>query len=174
MDQNPRHNQRTRGLHLLIELASRSETVPQSLYLTDVTLTSRERAWPGGFADVYEGQIRGAKVAVKRLRGSCQTRAHIHRVSTVPCAFLFWALNTVLLQSFCKEGLLWRQLDHPNILPFIGVDSQTFEDDFCMVSPWMERGTLMEFLVSPDYSPTVDRMRLVLSFLDDLMQCTDV
>jgi serine/threonine protein kinase len=133
------------------------------MYLTDVVVPSTTRAWPGGFADVYEGQMRGQKVAVKRLRGSAHARAQIHRVSssqrhTRDASNLFY-------QSFCKEGLLWRQLEHPNILPFLGVDRHTFGEDFCMISPWMEKGTLMEFLASPDYSPAMDRMRLVIIYL---------
>jgi serine/threonine protein kinase len=54
-------------------------------------------------------------------------------------------------------------LNHPNILKFIGVDGQTFKEttSLGMVSPWMELGTMMEFIKSSRYSVPEDRQRLV-------------
>jgi serine/threonine protein kinase len=72
-------------------------------------------------------------------------------------------------QRFCRESLIWRQLRHPNVLPFIGVDAQTFASTnfLCMVSPWMERGTIMDYIKSPAFRPAIDcnrLVRLLLSF----------
>jgi hypothetical protein len=63
----------------------------------------------------------------------------------------------------CKEALLWRQLDHPYILPFIGVDAETFASRgmLCLVSPWMEQGTIKQYIMSPSYIVNRDRCRLV-------------
>jgi hypothetical protein len=38
------------------------------------------------------------------------------------------------------------QLKHPHILPFLGIDADTFPDKQCMVSLWMEHGTVMGFM----------------------------
>ncbi|KAJ7202309.1 kinase-like domain-containing protein [Mycena pura] len=49
-------------------------------------------------------------------------------------------------QGFCKEALIWEGLHHPFILPFLGLDSNTFPSSLCMVSPWMENGTVLAYL----------------------------
>ncbi|KAF5385580.1 hypothetical protein D9757_006778 [Collybiopsis confluens] len=50
-----------------------------------------------------------------------------------------------LLKSLSKEVLLWRQLQHPNILPFLGVDTTLFAPSFSIVSPWMDHGDLISY-----------------------------
>jgi hypothetical protein len=44
--------------------------------------------------------------------------------------------------------MLWRQLSHPNVLPFYGVyhlDDSTRR--LCLTAPWMENGNAVEFLM---------------------------
>ncbi|EIN08805.1 kinase-like protein, partial [Punctularia strigosozonata HHB-11173 SS5] len=41
---------------------------------------------------------------------------------------------------------LWRQFDHPNVVPFLGVDRQTFEARYAIVTPWMENGNMLEYI----------------------------
>jgi serine/threonine protein kinase len=67
------------------------------------------------------------------------------------------------VKILCKEAILWRQLQHPHILNFLGVDAETFasRNSLCMVSPWMNRGTLKEFINSSSYEIESDRDRLV-------------
>jgi serine/threonine protein kinase len=49
-------------------------------------------------------------------------------------------------QRFYKEALIWEGLHHPFILPFLGIDTDTFPSSLCMVSPWMENGTVLVYL----------------------------
>ncbi|KAJ7242460.1 kinase-like domain-containing protein, partial [Mycena rebaudengoi] len=42
--------------------------------------------------------------------------------------------------------LIWEGLRHPFILPFLGIDGDTFPSSLCMVSPWMKNGTVLEYL----------------------------
>ncbi|KAJ7731250.1 kinase-like domain-containing protein, partial [Mycena metata] len=49
-------------------------------------------------------------------------------------------------QQFCREALVWQQLRHPYILPLFGIDRQTFPSSLCMVSPWMQHGTVLKYL----------------------------
>jgi hypothetical protein len=60
------------------------------------------------------------------------------------------------------ESLVWRQLKHPNILPFYGVDAITFKDMDCLalVSPWMSRGRLVDYIKTSAYDSVIDRMRV--------------
>jgi serine/threonine protein kinase len=48
-------------------------------------------------------------------------------------------------QEFCREALVWQHLQHPHILPLIGIDCESFPTSLCMVSPWMEHGTVLEY-----------------------------
>ena len=47
------------------------------------------------------------------------------------------------LQSFCREGVAWKHLRHPNVLPLLGVTVSKHR--FAMVSEWMENGNIIEF-----------------------------
>ncbi|KIK68198.1 hypothetical protein GYMLUDRAFT_154178, partial [Collybiopsis luxurians FD-317 M1] len=49
-------------------------------------------------------------------------------------------------QQFCHEALVWRQLQHPNILPLLGVNIDIFHPSFCLISPWMDNGDIITFL----------------------------
>jgi serine/threonine protein kinase len=66
-------------------------------------------------------------------------------------------------QNLSREALLWRQLNHPSLLPFIGIDKETFASTgfLCIVSPWMSRGTLKDYIKSSDYEPSRDQIRVV-------------
>ncbi|KAK7001937.1 kinase domain-containing protein [Favolaschia claudopus] len=95
----------------------------------------------GGYADIWRGLVRGQSVCVKMLR--------IFQDSDIAMA----------LEEFGTEALIWRQLCHPNVLPFFGLYS--VEKRLCLISPWMENGHIMEFLRanSPD---TQKRFSMIL------------
>ena len=46
-------------------------------------------------------------------------------------------------QRFCREGVAWKHLQHPNILPLLGVTVNEYR--FALVSEWMENGNINEF-----------------------------
>ncbi|KAK7045889.1 hypothetical protein VNI00_007320 [Paramarasmius palmivorus] len=50
------------------------------------------------------------------------------------------------MNDLSSEVLLWRQLQHPNILQFLGVNDEDFVPSFAIVTPWMENGSLSSFL----------------------------
>lgn len=53
----------------------------------------------------------------------------------------------ITLQEISTEAVRWRQLDHPNVLPFYGVFHLNNERiRVCLVSPWMEHGNIIQFL----------------------------
>ncbi|KAJ7226765.1 kinase-like domain-containing protein [Mycena pura] len=51
--------------------------------------------------------------------------------------------SSFAVQDFFREALLWKNLDHEYVLPFLGVDSETFPGFLCMVSPWMAKGPIV-------------------------------
>lgn len=73
------------------------------------------------------------------------------------------------MQKLCREALPWRQLGHPNIVPFLGLDCDTYAPFPCMVSPLMSGGTLLKHLErhathSVDVLPYVSVMDYFLLF----------
>ncbi|KAJ7712491.1 kinase-like domain-containing protein, partial [Mycena metata] len=51
-----------------------------------------------------------------------------------------------LRSKFCREALVWKDLHYPYILPFMGIDRDSYPSSLCMVSPWMEHGTVLNYL----------------------------
>ncbi|KAF8551233.1 hypothetical protein OG21DRAFT_1377060, partial [Imleria badia] len=41
---------------------------------------------------------------------------------------------------------IWRRLDHPNVLPFLGITAG-FSPIVSLVSQWMSNGTLQQFIL---------------------------
>ncbi|KAJ7779227.1 kinase-like domain-containing protein [Mycena metata] len=96
----------------------------------------------GGFADIWKGLVRGGQsVSVKIMR--------IFREDEV----------AAVLKEFGREALIWRQLCHPNLLPFFGL--YRIENRLCLVSPWMENGNIMRYL-SKQIPNIVRRVSLIL------------
>ncbi|KAJ7604656.1 kinase-like domain-containing protein [Roridomyces roridus] len=80
----------------------------------------------GGFGDVWKGVVRGQTVCVKVMR--------LFQESDVRAT----------VKEFSREALIWRQLVHPNLLPFYGL--YRLENRLCIVSPWMENGNIFEYV----------------------------
>ncbi|TFK53944.1 kinase-like protein [Heliocybe sulcata] len=104
----------------------------------------------GGFAWQYHGRYRGREVAIKVLARA--TSGHE---------------SEAVRKSFVREGLIWKQLDHPNIVGFIGVSDtaklgiRTLHGRpcLCLVSDWMPSGNLVEYLKK---NPGADRVGLLV------------
>ncbi|TFK43201.1 kinase-like domain-containing protein [Crucibulum laeve] len=114
---------------LVMKLCEKANTLPSSLVIEGVELRERDAIYGGGFADIYRGSYQGKDVALKRMRifQRGQDRQKMHK-------------------NLCREALIWQRLQHPHVLPFLGVDSSTFAPFLCMISPWMQHGTIMKHL----------------------------
>ena len=95
-----------------------------------------------GFCDAYEGTL-NTKVCIKKLRIS--VTGDWEKVKEVPvysrnllshCHFL------TNLKPFCKGAVVWKCLDHPNIVPFRSVMLNPLQ----LVSEWMTGGELREYM----------------------------
>ncbi|KAJ6476179.1 kinase-like domain-containing protein, partial [Mycena sanguinolenta] len=122
------HRQAAR--RLIRKVSEACDSLPSSLFITGVSECDENATFGGGYGDVYCASYGGKRVALKRLR-------HFLRGSDL----------RRLRLKFCREALVWRDLHHPHILPFLGIDKDSFpEPSFCMVSPWMEHGTVIKYL----------------------------
>ncbi|KDQ52433.1 hypothetical protein JAAARDRAFT_210588 [Jaapia argillacea MUCL 33604] len=158
------HDIRSRksAYRLLIKLSSASNRLPSALFVRGIELTTNTPVCGGGFADIFRGvytsrtsqdvaqsvNVPATQVAIKRLRVFQSTKQQI-----------------VTYRKFCQEAIVWQQLgNHPNILPFIGVDANTFAPLLCMVSPWMAHGNALVYLEDRRSDPsTVDRLLIEIA-----------
>ncbi|KAF9260022.1 kinase-like protein [Marasmius fiardii PR-910] len=126
---------------LMIRLSRNSGLHPQCLTIQGVEKLGDYPVGGGAFGDVWQGRFAQQLVCLKVIR--VFSRSDVQQI----------------LKNYMQEGIVWRQLSHPNVLPFMGIyylDSK--QRQMCLVSPWMERGNLVEFLKNADNS--VDRMLL--------------
>ncbi|KZT18665.1 kinase-like protein [Neolentinus lepideus HHB14362 ss-1] len=106
--------------------------LPLSLWTPGVT-TERFPRYGGGFADVYRGYLAGCPVAVKRLRlFTCDSQERKDKRE----------------RMLMREAVIWRTLNHRNILPLMGVFDEPESSRFLMISPWMENGNIVDLVAS--------------------------
>ncbi|KAJ6476265.1 kinase-like domain-containing protein [Mycena sanguinolenta] len=119
------------ALRIIRKLSALCDKLPSSLFIVGVTGQDEHPTFGGGYGDIYRASYGNQRVALKRMR-------HFLRGSD---------LRRMRLK-FCREALVWKDLHHPNILPFLGIDADSFPSSLCMVSPWMEHGTVLNYLKS--------------------------
>ncbi|KAF7349185.1 Kinase-like protein [Mycena sanguinolenta] len=117
------------ALRIIRKLSESCDKLPSSLFIIGVEGRDEYPTFGGGFGDIYRASYGDQRVALKRMR-------HFLRGSE---------LRRIRLK-FCREALLWKDLRHPNILPFLGIDRDSFPSLLCMVSPWMKHGTVLNYL----------------------------
>ncbi|KDQ09871.1 hypothetical protein BOTBODRAFT_95627, partial [Botryobasidium botryosum FD-172 SS1] len=69
-----------------------------------------------------------------------------------------------LLQRIAREVKAWSSLDHPNILPFLGL--HRLGSTSYLVSPWMGNGHALDFV---NNHPDADILKLVWQIADGLV-----
>ncbi|KAF9254437.1 kinase-like protein [Marasmius fiardii PR-910] len=119
---------------LMIRLSRNSGLHPQCLTIWGVEKLGDDPVGGGAFGDVWQGRIGQQLVCLKVVRAFRRSDIQL------------------ILKDYMQEAIIWRQLDHPNVLPFMGIYYLDKEQKrLCLVSPWMERGNLIDFMsTSPD------------------------
>ncbi|KAF7326860.1 Kinase-like protein [Mycena venus] len=115
---------------IIRKLSEACDRLPSSLFITGVSGRDEHPNFGGGFGDVYRASHENQPVALKRLRHFLQDSES----------------RRIIRLKFCREALVWKELRHPHILPFLGIDRDSFPSALCMVSPWMEHGTVLNYL----------------------------
>ncbi|KIK65954.1 hypothetical protein GYMLUDRAFT_38419 [Collybiopsis luxurians FD-317 M1] len=115
-------------LKLMRQLNRLHGVLPPSMFLKDLVCEGKTPVTGEGFADIWTGRWNERRVCIKVLR-----------------FFQQGSNREELKKALGKEVLLWRQLNHPNILPFLGINTQLFDPTFCMVSPWMSNGDIVSY-----------------------------
>jgi len=118
----------SRARRLISKLARAADTLPRSLIISGVEQRDEHATFCGGFGDVFRAMYQGKPVALKHMRRFQATDQRDIR------------------RKFCREALVWQRLRHPYIVPLIGIDTDSFPSSLCMVSPWMQNGTVIKYL----------------------------
>ncbi|KAL0057918.1 Rho guanine nucleotide exchange factor [Marasmius tenuissimus] len=163
---------RTRLMRSMLELSNNSGLFPQCLEIEEVKDLKKGSAY-GGYADIWTGKIGGMKVAVKVVHGLRESLKH-ERAIKVRFEVYVQSLSGLihnLTKAIMREAIIWRNLNHPNIVPSTGM--YWFNKDqreICLVSPWVDNETLPEFLKThPEVDPTTQR-RLASDSSDSIIQ----
>ncbi|KAK7052443.1 hypothetical protein R3P38DRAFT_2860354 [Favolaschia claudopus] len=143
-------------LHRLVgKLCYSSKRFPPSLSIQGVEQRSPHPFAGGGFADVYKAVYMSKPVVLKQLR--------LYLTDTEQKRQRQW-------EKLCQEALLWKTLDHPSVLPFIGLydanDSKEAVDSIfsmAMVCPWMPNGTVTNHLKGCKSPGTVETLLLEIA-----------
>ena len=115
-----------------MKVSLKYDILPGSLFLKGVKLIETDSRGIGGFADVYYGSFEDKPVAIKRLR--VYVAAPNSR-------------KIKLRQAFCREAMLWKNLSHRHVLPFVGVCDEVFSNrSISMVLPWMAKGSIRHYI----------------------------
>ncbi|TDL20571.1 kinase-like protein [Rickenella mellea] len=124
-------------------LVKHTNIFPEYLFVAKAKRAGKNPYSGGGFADVWRGKLKGKPIAMKVLRMYQCGKDQLE----------------IVHQKFCEEALLWQQLEHENILPFLGVCKDEFAPMLAMISPWMDNGTLVTYLQEYDLdAPQRQRM----------------
>lgn len=59
-----------------------------------------------------------------------------------------------MAKALCREALIWLHLEHPHVLPFLGIDRTSFPGSLCMLSPWMLHGNIHDFIKDTGFVET--------------------
>ncbi|KAL0563397.1 Rho guanine nucleotide exchange factor, partial [Marasmius crinis-equi] len=127
---------------VMLRLSKRSGMYPKCLKINNVERMGSHPLAGGGFGDVWKGRIADEIVCLKVVK--------VYLMSDVQ----------QLLKEYMQEAIVWQQLRHPNVLPFVGMYYlEESQGQLCLVSPWMEQGNLVVFLKNTP-SELVDRVLL--------------
>ncbi|KAF9780762.1 kinase-like domain-containing protein [Thelephora terrestris] len=102
--------------------------LPRSLHFELPGGTLGDVKYNSGHADVSKREYGGREVAIKALR----PRAGVSLQD--------------MTNRFCKEVITWKALQHPNVLPILGVIMTGGQ--FAMMSEWMTNGNIKEFIAA--------------------------
>ncbi|KAK7680538.1 hypothetical protein QCA50_016319 [Cerrena zonata] len=131
-------------IHLEVKLAQESGELPEFLFVKTDDVT-RDAINGGGCADVYQGNLEGSNVALKRLRFFVNMTDDEKRANTA---------------HFAREALMWIHLKHPNVIELYGIDTEWFHGTPCMVMPWVEETNIRSYMAKNQELLTVEQLNV--------------
>ncbi|KAG9101920.1 Adaptor for signal transduction [Ceratobasidium sp. UAMH 11750] len=122
---------------------------PDITHELDLSQSGRVPISGGGFGDIYKGTLNGGGIVAIKC-----PRLYLQRDD---------AKGHKFLKHAARELYVWSRLKHENILPLLGLAQ--YRDQMAMLSPWMDNGTLLDYI---ERNPTVDRCQLFIEVSEGL------
>lgn len=141
------------ALELLQDLCSSSGELPSSYELKNVTFDRGDLVGKGGEVSVYGGNLNGVRVVVRevamprRFWGLPAGQEIIKVVATLSPRLSAITDSVHILQLIRREAIIHSQLDHPNIIPFLGVYYENTGAPPMIVLPFVEKGSLSDLIL---------------------------
>ncbi|KAJ3479249.1 hypothetical protein NLI96_g9192 [Meripilus lineatus] len=111
--------------------AEKTRKLPSGMKVEGVDRSEDCFSW-GSFSLVYDGTLRGQRIAIKRFKLEKSSNAEI---------------KDNFRRYICREVFMWSLLDHPNILQFYGVNDEMFGSSIpVLISPSMSQGHVTEYI----------------------------
>ncbi|OCB89172.1 kinase-like protein [Sanghuangporus baumii] len=66
--------------------------------------------------------------------------------------------------EICREAFIWKPLEHPNVLPFLGICTDGFPS-IGLVSPFMDNGNMLSYIKR---KPDIDKLEIVAQICSGL------
>ncbi|KAL0061689.1 Rho guanine nucleotide exchange factor [Marasmius tenuissimus] len=132
---------------IMVRLSKLSGLHPRCLSMDNVHKVGKYPVAAGAFGDVWKGII-GQSESEGQL--VCLKVSKVYVKSDLDALF----------REYLREALVWRQLKHPNVLPFLGIFYLKDDRQFCLISPWMKNGNLLQYLKATERA-NVDHTALV-------------
>ncbi|KAH8810364.1 kinase-like domain-containing protein [Flagelloscypha sp. PMI_526] len=136
MTQDLSHHSRRILLRLIRSIALEHSILPSSFRMQGITAEAIPIAG-GGYADVHRGYSANKQTLCLKV-----LRVFRNPHNSGPDE----QSKEAVLRAFLCEALLWYQLRHRNILPFLGVSYDAFPNRICFVSPFKKNGDIMSFI----------------------------
>jgi serine/threonine protein kinase len=157
---SPDHPSRRAILDMMLKLVSVSKRIPATYTVSEVIFDSRTLPLElSPLCNIYRGSFCGRAVAVKRLR--VRLDENVHKARVFLRAMTQYLINGPCVQSLLRETVMWKNIRHEHLVPFIGIyAADQNPQSFVVVSPWMDNGTLRDYISAPAYDPALHREKL--------------
>lgn len=127
-NQDGKEQDRTAAEYLAKEMRMKiaSDDIGQFSYKMEEIELMHPPIGSGSYGEVYRAMVRGRLVAVKKLHAK--------------------TLKAEQVEAFCQEASLMCQLQHPNIVGFVG--AVTEPASLCIITEYCEQGSLADILLN--------------------------
>ncbi|KAJ8083342.1 Rho guanine nucleotide exchange factor [Marasmius tenuissimus] len=114
----------------MLRLSRNSGLHPECLSIRNVKKVGEHPVAAGGFGDIWKGTIGDSSELVCLKVVKLYLKSDMKKLS----------------KEYLREAILWYQIRHPNVLPFLGIYQLEYAHQLCLISPWMTNGNLVQFL----------------------------
>ena len=155
---------RNQCLYGLQKVSTQCGLLPKSYWISHSGLAEVNDASPapGSVSSTRQSLMDGKSVAVKTISHDCIENFDAFKyVCPFPCSKRLSSRRFLSgpSQRLCTNVVMWKRLQHPNVVSFLGLGSDS--PPISLVYPWMSNGNLTTYVRE---HPSVNKLGLVCSY----------